>query len=104
MVGNLVVWLILLLVTLALGWLAVQAFRSRRGLVKWVGDSLAALLTLLFGLVSAVSAVGLVELYAPRGQPVQALQVAQTPEQIARASTWQMPFAWSAIRQRANSP
>lgn len=84
MLGNLVVWLVLLLVTLALGWLAVWAFRSRQGLVKWVGGTLAALLTLLFGLVSAVSLVGLVKFYAPRGQPVQAIQVAGTPEQIAR--------------------
>jgi mono/diheme cytochrome c family protein len=84
MLGNLVVWLVLLLVTVAFGWLAVRAFRSRQGLVKWLGGSLAALLTLLFGLVSAVSLVGLVEFYAPRGQPVLALQVAGTAEQIAR--------------------
>ena len=84
MLGNLVVWLVLLLVTVALGWLAVRAFRSRQGLVKWLGGGLVSLLTLLFGLVSAVSGVGLVEFYAPRGQPVQALRVAGTAEQIAR--------------------
>jgi mono/diheme cytochrome c family protein len=84
MLGNIVLWLVLLLVTGALGWLVVRAFRSRNGLVKWLGGGLASLLMLLVGLVSAVSLVGLVKFYAPRGQPVQALQVAGTPEQIAR--------------------
>src|SRR4029453_9276505 len=84
MLGNIVLWLVLLLVTGALGWLAVRAFRSRQGLVKWLGGGLALLLTLLVGLCSAVSLFGLVKLYAPRGQPVQAIQVAGTPEQIAR--------------------
>jgi mono/diheme cytochrome c family protein len=84
MLGNFALWLVLLLITVALGWLAVRAFRSRRGLVKWLGGGLASVLALLFGLVSAVALVGLVGFYAPRGGPVQALQVAGTPEQIAR--------------------
>jgi mono/diheme cytochrome c family protein len=84
MLGNIGLWLVLLLVTVALGWLAVRAFRSRQGLVKWLGGGLASLFALFFGLVGVVSGAGLVEFYAPRGQPVQALQVARTPEQIAR--------------------
>ena len=84
MFGNIVIWLVMLLVTVGLGWLAVQAFRSRRGLVKWLGGGLSALLTLVVGLVTVVAAVGLLKLYVPTGTPVQALQVAGTPEQIAR--------------------
>ena len=84
MIGNIVIWLVLLLVTVGLGWLAIRAFRARNGLVKWVGGVLSALLTVVLGLVTIIAAVGLVRLYAPAGTPVQALQVAGTPEQIAR--------------------
>jgi mono/diheme cytochrome c family protein len=82
--GNIVTWLIIVAVTVLLAWLALRAFRSKNGVVKWVGGILAGLLTLVFGLVSVVALVGLVKLYAPMGSPVQPLQVARTPEQIAR--------------------
>jgi mono/diheme cytochrome c family protein len=84
MFGNIVIWLVLLVLTLGLVWLTLRAFRARNGLVKWAGGVLGALLTLVLGLVTVVAAVGLVKLYAPGGTPVQALQVAGTPEQIAR--------------------
>ncbi|MEP7357625.1 MAG: hypothetical protein ABI847_10330 [Anaerolineales bacterium] len=84
MIGNIVIWLVLLALTVGLGWLALRAFRARRGLVKWVGGVLAALLTLVLGLVTVIAALGLVKLYTPGGTPVQALQVAGTPQQIAR--------------------
>ncbi len=84
MVGNILAWLVLVLVTVGLGWLAVRAFRSRNGLVKWLGGGLSGLMTVLLGLVSVVALVGWVKLYAPGGHPVSAVQVARTPEQIAR--------------------
>ncbi len=84
MLSNIVVWLVVVVVTVALGWLALRAFRARNGLVKWAGGILATVLTLVFGLVSVVALIGLVKLYAPVGSPVQALQVAGSPEQIAR--------------------
>lgn len=84
MIGNIVIWLVLLVVTVGLAWLAVRAFRARNGLVRWVGGVLAALLTLVVGLVTVVSAVGLVQFYTPGGSPVRNLKVAGTPEQIAR--------------------
>ncbi len=84
MIGNIVIWLVLLLLTLGLGWLTLRAFRARSGLAKWVGGVLSALLTLVLGLVTIVAALGLVKLYAPGGTPVKTLQVAGTPEQIAR--------------------
>jgi mono/diheme cytochrome c family protein len=74
----------MLLVTVGLGWLTLRAFRAKNGLVKWLGGILSALLTLVVGLVTVVAAVGLVKLYAPTGTPVVELQVAGTPEQIAR--------------------
>jgi len=84
MLGNILIWLVLLLLTVGLAWLTLRAFRSRNGLLKWAGGILAGLLTLVVGLVTVVAAVGLVKLYTPGGTPVQALQVAGTPEQIAR--------------------
>ncbi len=84
MLGNIVIWLVLLAVTVGLGWLAVRAFRAKNGLVKWVGGLLSALLTLVVGLVTVVALVGLVKLYAPIGSPVQALTVEITPERVAR--------------------
>jgi mono/diheme cytochrome c family protein len=84
MIGNIVIWLILLLVTLGLAWLTLKAFRSRNALAKWGGGVLAALLTLILGLVTVVGAAGLVKLYTPGGTPVKTLTVAMTPENIAR--------------------
>jgi mono/diheme cytochrome c family protein len=84
MIGNIVIWLVMLAVTIGLGWLALRAFRARNGLVKWAGGVLAALLTVVVGLVTVVALLGMIKLYAPGGTPVQALTVAGTPEQIAR--------------------
>ena len=84
MLGNILLWLVLLLVTLGLGWLALRAFRARNALVKWVGGILAALLTLVVGLVTVIALVGLIRLYQPVGSPVQALTVEITPERVAR--------------------
>ena len=45
MLGNIPIWLGLLLITAGLGWLAMRAFRAD-GLVEWVSGSVSALLTL----------------------------------------------------------
>lgn len=84
MFGNIVIWLVMLLATVGLSWLAWRAFKARNGLVKWLGGSVSALLTLVVGLVTVVAAFGLLKLYLPTGSPVTDLQVAGTPEQIAR--------------------
>ncbi|MCC7357995.1 MAG: cytochrome c [Anaerolineales bacterium] len=84
MLGNILLWLVLLLVTLGLGWLALRAFRARNALVKWVGGLLAALLTLVIGLVTVVALLGLFKLYMPIGSPVKDLTIEITPERVAR--------------------
>ena len=86
MIGNLLSWLVLVVVTGAFGWLTRRAWRAKNALLKWGGVVLAGLLTLVFAAVSVTGAIGLYVFYVPRGSPVQALQVAGTPEQIARGA------------------
>ena len=84
MLGNILSWLVLLVVTLGLAWLALRAWRSSNGLAKWLGGPLATLGALLGGLLTVVALVGLAKLYVPRGSPVQDIQIAGTAEQIER--------------------
>src|SRR5512143_3431755 len=84
MFGNIMIWLVLAIVRGGLAWLTLRAFRARNGVVKWLGGVLAALLTVILGLISIVALVGLWKIYAPIGSPVQNLTVSSTPEQIAR--------------------
>lgn len=84
MVGNLIGLIVLVLIAVGLGWITWRAWHARNGLVKWLGVVLGALLTLVFVLVSVLAASGLYQFYAPRGNPVQEIKVAGTPEQVAR--------------------
>jgi len=84
MIGNLLTWLVIVVVTVVFGWLTWRAWRAKRWFVKWPGVVLSGLLTLVLGLVSVLAAIGLYQFYAPRGSPIEELQVAGTPEQIAR--------------------
>jgi mono/diheme cytochrome c family protein len=84
MAGNILSWLVVVVVAVFFGWLTVRAWKARRWFIKWPGVILSGLLTLLFGLVSAVALIGLVKVYAPSAGPVQDIHVAGTPEQVAR--------------------
>ena len=84
MIGNLLTWLVIVVVTVVFGWLTWRAWRAKRWFVKWPGVVLSGLLTLVLAAVSVTAAIGLYTFYAPRGSPVEALQVAGKPEQIAR--------------------
>lgn len=84
MLGNLIAWFILVLVTLGFAWLTRRAWGSASRVLKWVGVVLAGLVTLILALATATSAWGLYQLYIPRGGPITALKVEGTPAQIAR--------------------
>jgi len=84
MIGNLLTWLVIVVVAVVFGWLTWRAWRAKRWFVKWPGVVLGGLLTLLLAAVSVAVARGLYTFYVPRGSPVEALQVAGKPEQIAR--------------------
>lgn len=84
MIANAIGVIIFLAVTVFFGWLVTWAWRAGSAIVKWGGVALSGLLALVFGLVGAVSAIGVYKLYAPRSAPVPQVTAAGTPEQIAR--------------------
>ncbi len=84
MSGNLLSLLLVLALAVVFALLAWRAFRSRSALVKWGGGTLSGLLALVLALVAVVGGVGLAKFYTPRTAPVPALEVAATPDQIAR--------------------
>jgi mono/diheme cytochrome c family protein len=81
---NILIWLIILAVAVLFGWLVTRAWRVKNPVVKWSGVVLGSLLTLVASLVVIVSGRGLIRLYLPHGNPAPDIQVAGTPEQIAR--------------------
>ncbi len=84
MIGNLVGLLVIILVAGLFAFLAMRARRSKNGLVKWGGLVLAGLFTVLFGLLSIFTGLGMYKLYKPRGNPVQDITVARTAAEVAR--------------------
>lgn len=84
MIQNILSWLILVLVTILFGWLTVRAWKTRKWFIKWPGVIAGGLLMLATGLVSVIALIGLIKIYAPSTNPTTTLQVAGTPEQIAR--------------------
>jgi mono/diheme cytochrome c family protein len=84
MFGNLLIWLVIVVLAIAFAWLAVRAWRARSAAAKWGGVIGAGLLSLVMALLAVVSARGLIRLYLPYGHAAPDLQVAGTPEQVAR--------------------
>lgn len=84
MFGNLLAWLLIVLIMVGFGWLTRRAWGSTNVIVKWGGSVLAGLLTLVFALVSVLSGIGLYQFYAPRGGAIPNIQSTTTPEQVAR--------------------
>lgn len=84
MLGNILLWLAIVAVAVALGWLALRAWRARNKAVKWIGGFASGLIALVIALVSVLMLVGMVKAYTPRTAPTPDLTVAGTPEQIAR--------------------
>jgi mono/diheme cytochrome c family protein len=77
---------IALVIALALlfGWLAVRARHARRNLVKWLGMIVSGLLAALCALVGIMALLGVYKLEAPRSNPLANIQVARSPERLAR--------------------
>ena len=47
MIGNIIIWLIVLLATVGFGWLVTRAWRAGNPVLKWVGVVLSGLLTII---------------------------------------------------------
>ena len=84
MFGNIVVWLVLVAVAVGAGYGGWRAWRLARPALKWSATPLAGLLTLLLTLFVVLIGVGIVQAYAPRGNPVVERTVESTPERLAR--------------------
>lgn len=75
---------VLVVLTIAFGWLLTRAWGSKNAILKWGGLVLSGLLTLVFALLLVVSLVGFYRLNQTYPNPVANVTVAGTPEQIAR--------------------
>jgi len=84
MYTNIALWLVMVAVCVLFGWLALKAWRAKNAMIKWAGVVLSGLLTLALAVVSVVTLIGLVKVYAPKNIPVPDIKVAGTPEQIQR--------------------
>jgi mono/diheme cytochrome c family protein len=81
---NIFFLLVMMAVSVFFGWLAYRSWKSRNAFSKWGGSILSGLFSVLVGLVSILTVIGLVKAYSPRTAPIPELQVAGTPEQIQR--------------------
>jgi mono/diheme cytochrome c family protein len=75
---------ILVLLILVFGYLTRRAWKAKRGWVKWTGASLAGLLTLLPAALLVLALIGFAKLNKHYNNPLAEVQIAGTPEQIAR--------------------
>ncbi len=84
MLANLAFILALIVLVILCAWLVMRTWRARNAIAKWLGVSLAGLITLILALVTVVAAVGFYKLYAPNSNPLPNVKVQETPDQIAR--------------------
>ena len=84
MLTNLLIWLVVLLLTVAGGWLTWRAIRAKRMWVKIAGGLGAGLLTLILAVLTFFGGKGMAAVYFPSVPAAPDLTVAGTPEQIAR--------------------
>lgn len=84
MVINIFFLLVMMAVSVLFGWLTRRAWKSGNTFSKWVGSIISGLLSVLIGLLSIATIVGLIKVNAPRTAPVPDLKVAGTSEQIER--------------------
>lgn len=81
---NIFFLLVMVAVSVLFGWLARRSWKTGNVVSKWAGTILSGLLSVLVGLLSILTVIGLVKAYAPRTAPIPDLNVAATPEQIQR--------------------
>jgi cytochrome c553 len=84
MFGNILILIVLLALTIGAGYLTVRAVRAPKVWVKIVGGLLAGILTLALAAITFLGAKGTAYAYFPNADPAPDLEVAATPEQIAR--------------------
>ena len=86
MIVNGLIWLAVVAIAGLFVWLARRALRLRNVAARWALALLAALPALLFALVAGLIGYGYAKLYLPRSAPALALDVAATPDRVARGA------------------
>lgn len=84
MLGNILIWLVIVAAAMLVGWLTFRAWRSKNRALKWGGVIVSGLSTIVLASVGVFMLVGMVKAYAPRTAPLPELTVSGAPEQIAR--------------------
>lgn len=84
MLTNLIIWLVVLVLTVAAGWLTWRAVRAQRMWMKIAGGLGAGLLTIVLALLTFFGGKGIVAIYFPGAPEPLPLVAEATPEQIAR--------------------
>lgn len=84
MIGNIIALLIIVALVILFGWLTFRAWKAKRWYIKWPGVIGSGLLTLVLVGVAGAGGRGLAMFYFPNVPPARDLQVAGTPEQLAR--------------------
>ena len=84
MLTNIIIWLVVLILTVAAGWLTWRAIRAKRLWVKIAGGLGAGLLTLILAVLVFFGGKGIATVYFPDAPPPLRLVAEGTPEQIAR--------------------
>ena len=84
MLTNIIIWLVVLILTVAAGWLTWRAIRAKRLWVKIAGGLGAGLLTIVLAALTFFGGKGIQTAYFPGAADAPNLTVAGTPEQIAR--------------------
>ena len=84
MFANLLLWLVIVIIAIAFGWLTWRAWHIKTPLLKWVGGALSGLLTLVLTLVSVVALIGMVKFYRPRTAQIPVAALTASTEQIQR--------------------
>ncbi len=84
MFGNIIVWLVLIALAVAVGYGGWRAWHLAHPALKWSATPLAGLLVLILALFVVLIGAGMVKAYAPRGNPIVERTVESTPERLAR--------------------
>ncbi len=84
MIVNVLSIAILVALVVLFAWLARRAWGSKRRILKWPGLFSAGLLTILLAIATALFAKGMLQVYGTRPVAAVSVNIARTPEQVAR--------------------
>ena len=77
---NIFFLLVMVAVSVLFGWLARRSWKTGNVVSKWAGTILSGLLSVLVGLLSILTVIGLVKAYAPRTAPIPRHAQILTPQ------------------------